>query len=198
MSFSDFASAAQVALPQVATPSTPGSLVSSIVSGARQGAKPFRHLGLTMRFKVDVLGVGSQGLGLGLWTACEGLKVDFKFEPVHSGGDYLNSYALPLNVSYPPVTLKRAMEKKHSDAVRSWLNRVATEWRGAGDVSKIGKIVTISLLDVYLDPEEPVATWNLHNAFPSSWSGPSMGAKTNDIATETLVLEHDGFLEPMT
>lgn len=196
MSISDFASAAQIALPHVATPTAPGSVVSAIVSGARQGAKPFRHLGLAMRFKVDVLGVGTEGLGLGFWTSCEGLKVEFKFEPVRSGGDYLNSYALPLNVSYPQVTLKRAMEKKQSDAVRSWLNQVAAEWRGAGDVSKVGKIVMISLLDVYLDPEEPVATWNLHNAFPSSWSGPSMNAKSNEIATETLVLEHDGFLEP--
>lgn len=198
MSFPDFASAAQIAMPQLATPTAPGSLVSTAVSAARalrSGSDSFRNLGLAMRFKVEVQGVGSQGLGLGLWTSCEGLKVDFEFEPVRSGGDYVNSYVLPKVVSYGRVTLKRAVEKKHSAAVQKWLKQVAAAWRDGADISEIARVVTISMLDVYLNPEEPAATWNLQNAFPFSWSGPSMNAKSSEIASETLVLEHDGFLE---
>jgi phage tail-like protein len=54
--------------------------------------------------------------------------------------------------------------------------------------------VTISLLDVYQDTAMPAATWQLQSAFPSSWSGPSLNAKSGDVAMETLTLEHDGFL----
>jgi phage tail-like protein len=194
VSISDFESAAQIAMPQLATPAAPGTLVSTLVSAARQGAKPFRHLGLAMRFKVDVTGLG-EGLSLGHWTSCEGLKVEFKFEPVRSGGDYGTTHLLPQYVSYPPVTLKRAVEKPYSDAVRAWLREVEAEWRGGGDLSSIAKTVTIYLLDVYLNVEEPAAAWVLANAVPVAWSGPSMSAKSNEIASETLVLEHDGFLQ---
>lgn len=191
MSISDFASAAQIAMPQVATPSTPGTLVSSVVSGARAGADSFRRLGLSMRFKVVVLGVGKDR-SLGMWTSCEGLKVEFKYETVRSGGDYISNHVLPQVVSYGPVTLKRAVEKAPSEAVQSWLRDVAAEWNGSGDMSRIGKIVVIDLLDVY---QVSAAHWALRNAFPVSWSGPSLTAKGSEIASETLVLEHEGFLE---
>lgn len=194
MSISDFASAAQIAMPQLATPAVPGTGVSTLVSAARSGAKPFRHLGLAMRFKVDVTGLG-EGLGLGHWTWCEGLRVEFKFEAVRSGGDYSTTHLLPSYVHYPVVTLKRAVEKPYSDAVRTWLREVEAQWRGAGDLSAIAKTVTISLLDVYQDPDQPAFQWVLANAIPVAWSGPTMSAKSNEIASETLVLEHEGFLE---
>lgn len=194
MSISDFASAAQIAMPQVATPAVGGSLGSSLVSAARGGAKPFRNLGLAMRFKVNVIGLG-EGLNLGHWTSCEGLKVEFKYEPVRAGGDYSHTQVLPQYVSYSPITLKRAIEKPYSETVEMWLRQVAAQWQGACDISAIGKTVTIDLLDVYQDPDNPAYSWELINAFPIAWSGPSLSAKSGEIATETLVLEHDGFLE---
>lgn len=194
MSISDFGSAAQIALPQVATPAAGGSLASSLASAARGASKPFRHLGLAMRFKVDVVGLGD-ALNLGHWTSCEGLKVEFKFEAVRSGGDYGSTYLLPQHVSYPPITLKRAVEKPYSDSVQSWLRQVAAQWRGGGDLSAVARTVSIDLLDVYLDPNKPAYTWVLANAVPVAWSGPSMNVRASEIASETLVLEHEGFLE---
>lgn len=197
MSISDFGSAAQIAMPQLATPAAPGSLVSSVVSGVRQRAKPFRHLGLAMRFKVEVLGLG-EGVSLGQWTSCDGLRVEFKFDSVRSGGDYTSTHVLPQYVSYSPVTLKRAVEKPYSDSVQSWLGQIAAQWRSAGDLTAIAKTVTIDLLDVYLNPDEPAMSWALANAFPVAWSGPSMNVKSGEVASETLVLEHEGFLRPRT
>jgi phage tail-like protein len=84
------------------------------------------------------------------------------------------------------------VEKVPSEAVQSWLRDVAAEWNGSGDMSRIGKIVMIDLLDVY---QVSAAHWALRNAFPISWSGPSLTAKGSEIASETLVLEHEGFLE---
>jgi phage tail-like protein len=187
-------SAAQIGLPQVATPASVGSAASTAGSAARSAATlPFRKLGLAMRFKVVVEGVGIPGLKLGLWTSCEGLKVEFKYDTVRSGGDYTNKHVLPQHVNYSPITLKRAVEGPWSEAVKAWLQDTAAAWQ-AGDISRIGRPVTISLLDVTQNEEDPAAYWTLANAFPASWTGPSMSAKSSDIATETLVLEHDGFL----
>ena len=92
------------------------------------------------------------------------------------------------------VTLKRAVEKPYSDSVQTWLRQVAAQWRSGGDLSAIAKTVTIDLLDVYLNPDEPACSWTLANAFPAAWSGPSLSVKSGEIASETLVLEHEGFL----
>jgi phage tail-like protein len=194
VSLSDFASAAQIAMPQVASPAIAGSAVSAAVSAGRSrmsGVSEFRRIGLAMRFHVEVTGLG---LDLGDWVSCEGLKVDFKFEAVRSGGDYASTHVLPLAITYPPVTLKRAVLKPYSESVLSWLASVATQWRSADGEYDPSTTVTISLLDVYQDPDLPAASWTLQKAFPSSWSGPSMNAKSSDVAMETLVIEHDGFL----
>jgi phage tail-like protein len=194
VSLPDFASAAQIAMPQVATPAVAGSIISTAASAGRSlasGVSEFSRIGLAMRFHVEVTGLS---LDLGKWSSCEGLKVDFKHEAVYSAGDYASTHVLPTVVSYSPVTLKRAVLKPYSDSVQTWLSRIAAQWREADGELDVGTTVTINLLDVYQDPDSPAATWNLQKAFPSSWSGPSMNAKSGDVAMETLVLEHDGFL----
>lgn len=192
MSLSEFASAAQMAVPQLATPAVAGSAVSSVASAGRSllsGVSEFSRIGLAMRFHVEVTGLG---LDLGDWSTCDGLRVDFKFDLVRSGGEYTAAHVLPQVVSYSPVTLKRAVLKPYSDSLRTWLQSIATQWQNAEGEVNVGTVVAISLLDVYQDT--PAATWELQKAFPSSWSGPSMNAKSGDVAMETLVLEHDGFL----
>jgi phage tail-like protein len=199
VSTSDFFSAAQIGMPQLATPAAPGSLVESAVSAGlsrASGVSLFRHFGLAMRFKVEVGDLDFGGIDLGNWTSCEGLKVEFKFDPIRSGGDYSSTHILPQSVAFGPVTLKRAVERQYSAAVQEWLRMVAAEWQSGTDEFTLGTTVTISLLDVYLSPAAPAATWQLRNAFPISWSGPSMSAKSSEIASETLVLDHDGFLDP--
>jgi phage tail-like protein len=193
MSLSDFASAAQMAMPQVATPAVAGSALSTAASAGRSlmsKVSEFHRVGLAMRFNVHVSGLG---LNLGDWSSCDGLKVDFKFDSVRAGGEYRGTHVLPTMVSYGPVILKRAILKPDSDVLKAWLRKVATDWENTQGELKTGTTVTINLLDVYQDA--PAMTWDLANAFPVSWSGPSMNAKSGDIATETLVLEHDGFLE---
>lgn len=46
------------------------------------------------------------------------------------------------------------------------------------------------------EPAREVATWVLRNAIPQSWQGPTLSAKSGDVAIEKLVLNHRGFLEP--
>ena len=192
MSLSDFASAAQIAMPQLATPAVTGSVVSTAASAGRSllsEASKFSRVGLAMRFNVKVVELG---LDLGDWVSCDGLRVDFRFETVRGGGEYTSTHVLPLNVNYSAVTLKRPVLKPYSDSLQTWLKSVATQWQNAQGEVASGTSVTIDLLDVYLDL--PAAHWQLQNAFPASWAGPSLNAKSGDVAMETLVLEHSGFL----
>jgi phage tail-like protein len=176
--------------------SAPGTLASAAVSAGRGAANAaqFPRLGLSMLFTVSVGSLGS----LGQWTACDGLRVDFRFDRVRSGGEYGHDYILPSGISYPPVTLRRGMDPVASRKVRDWLRTVAERWQlwegEPGPRPFAGTTVTVSLHDVYKDPEAPVAVWSLQNAYPVSWSGPSLNARTNEVAVETLVLEHEGFL----
>src|ERR1700722_16133181 len=199
VSISDIASAAQIGLPGLATPALPGSMASTAVSAARglaAGLSTFRPLGLAMRFSVNVAGARFDGIDLGAWTSCEGLNVKFEYETIRSGGEYGSAYILPKYVSFEPVTLMRAVERPYSDAVQTWLRLVSAQWQTAMALPSLGDTVTISMFDAYQNPDLPAATWQLQNAFPVAWRGPSMSAKGREIGSETLVFEHDGFLEP--
>jgi phage tail-like protein len=172
----------QGALPQAGPLSAAGSALQAV---------PLRRLGLSMRFQV-VVGAGS-GMSLGHWTSCEGLKVNFNFDTFFEGGDYATPHVLLKAVEFPNVTLKRAVEQPYSTTVQDWLGMVAAAWQ-VGDTSLIGQPVVITLLDAFQLPSNPAAEWVLSDAFPVSWTGPSMAAKSNDVATEILVLRHSGFL----
>jgi len=37
--------------------------------------------------------------------------------------------------------------------------------------------------------------WNITNCWPTSWTGPSFNATSDEIATETLVLVHEGIVK---
>lgn len=185
MTISDFASVAQGAMPSAPDISAAASAGRSLISGV----SAFARIGLAMRFQVTVIGAG---LELGYWSSCDGLKVDFKFESVRAGGSYAATHVLPQVVSYSPVTLKRAVLKPYSDSVQDWLKLVAAQWQTAEGEFSASTEVQIDLYDVYQD--YPAASWLLQKAFPSSWSGPSMNAKSGEIAMETLIIEHDGFL----
>jgi phage tail-like protein len=192
------ASAAQIALPQIAGPATAGSALETAVSAGRSlsaATSTFRRLGLAMRFKVTVMPSSAGATDLGHWTSCEGLKVEFGFEKVRSGGDYSTVYFLPQAITFGPVTLKRPVEAIYSQKVLTWLKVVAIDWQASGGEPPVGSDVTISMFDVYQNPEAPAMSWQLSNAFPVSWSGPALNAKSNEIGIETLVLEHHGFLE---
>jgi phage tail-like protein len=147
-----------------------------------------RYFGLSMRFTVAF----SNGAGidqLGEWSSCRGLKVDFRTESVRVGGSPSGEVKLPTQVLYPPVTLERAMELETSRRLQVWLGKLATAWQT--HAAQPRGTVSIVLYDVH---DQEVAAWDLHNAYPVSWSGPVLDAKQNAVALESLTLEHEGFL----
>jgi phage tail-like protein len=134
--------------------------------------------GLVMRFDVVV-----DGIDLGAWSSCDGLKVDFGLKEIKVGGTNDYKVYLPDRVNYPHLVLKRAMTAKDSSKVMSWLRSMvdATE----------GGTATITLRDSH---NATVSEWTFSNARPASWKGPTLTATGKEVATEILELVHEGFL----
>jgi len=142
-------------------------------------------LALTTRFHVSV-----DGVDLGGWARCQGLEVKFNPEMQKEGGNYQYETVLPGWIKYPVVTLARAMNAADTAKVQSWLRDRASSWIDANK-SGGGGTAQITLFDAHA---QKVASWTLRNVYPDSWKGPDLDAGTLGIATETLVLVHEGFL----
>jgi phage tail-like protein len=136
------------------------------------------RLGITSRFAVVI-----DGIELGGWSKCDGLKVafkHFKYEPLGHNG-----YApvLPDRLEYGPITLTRAINDKDSPTVRDWLaERARGTADGTGAIALLGTDFT------------PVMVWGLRGVYPLEWSAQAFDAAGKTIALEVLKLAHEGFL----
>ena len=135
--------------------------------------------GLNLRFHVTL----DQRQSLGTWTKCEGLGVEYEVFEYQEGG--MNDYVhrLPGRCKYPNVRLTRPIDKD-SQAVATWVSSLL---RG---VQRDNATITV------LDPNgEQICSWTLAHACPVKWTGPTLDAGGNQVATEVLELAHNGFLK---
>jgi phage tail-like protein len=87
---------------------------------------------------------------------------------------------LPGLTKYPNIVLKRGLTRDLS--LWQWRKTVvdgATERRN-------GTIVLLA------EDRTPVLRWRFRNGWPCKWEGPSLNAKSRDIAIETLEIAHEG------
>lgn len=134
--------------------------------------------GINLRFSVTL----DSHLSLGTWSKCEGLAVEYEIFEYQEGG--LNEYVhrLPGRCKYPNVRLTRPLDEKSAD-VATWVSS------GLKSVQRDNAIITL------LDPNgQKVCSWTLAQACPVKWTGPTLDAAGNQIATEVLELAHNGFL----
>jgi phage tail-like protein len=162
----------------------PASLMK--VTSAGPGMSTIPPYGLAMRFSVKVADLGD----LGKWSSCEGLKVDLKVKRVVEGGNYSYEHILPDKISYSDITLKRAVEPNDSEKVQAWLRKVASDWMNSARPYP-AQTAVITLQGA---TGQTVMTWTLRKVYPVSWSGPALTAEKSNVAIETLVLAHQGFL----
>jgi phage tail-like protein len=136
-------------------------------------------LGLSFRFDVHV-----DGIDLGGWASCTGLKVDFELFKILEGGTNTHACWVPDRIHYEKLTLTRAMTRDDSAKVAQWLSSCVD--RSSGGTAKI----------ILRDARgAEVASWSLTNVLPKSWKGPDLTAKDGTVAIETLELVHEGFLQ---
>lgn len=155
----------------------------NVASGGSLGSYP--NFGMSMRFAVTVDSLQS----LGLWQSCKNLQVEMKYKPIEQGGQYTQITQLPDRISWPQITLERAVEQKASLQVWTWLNSYIQACKGNGEFPRFST-VSIILLDYQLNG---VLEWTLENVRPVRWVGPALSATENKVAIEQLVLDHQGF-----
>ncbi len=160
-----------------------GALANSFGTGL--GVRPVTPaFGVAFRFKVEI-----DGLALGDWQSCSGLKVDFKPVEMKPGGNYLGSHWLAGEATYSRIVLKRAAVTADSENLQAFLRSHSIDWLNGLDSSKESSC-KITLFD---SGGQPVMWWTLTGARPAAWSGPDLDAGSSKVAIETLELVHNGF-----
>ena len=133
--------------------------------------------GLGLRFTIRI-----DGRDFGNWQKCDGLSLEYDLYEHKEGGENGYVHRLPGRVSYPNVKLTRPIDS-NSSTVSAWVASL--------QIRMIPSTAEISVLD---PTGESVAKWVLGGVYPVRWSGPSLDVSSNQWATETLELSHNGFL----
>ena len=101
---------------------------------------------------------------LGGWASCTGLRVDFKLKEILEGGTNGHACYVPDRISYPRVTLTRAMTADDSPKVAQWLATYVDKASGG--------TAEITLNDAR---GTRIASWTLHNVLPGVVEGTGSG-----------------------
>jgi phage tail-like protein len=126
-----------------------------------------------LRFKAEL-----QGVMIGNFSECTGLSAEYEVMEYLPGGAP-SPVKLRGAIKYPNVVLKRGVTSE--DALIKWFYQ-------AQDPSQRPDL-TISLIG----PDAgTIQTWVFNGAFPLKWQGPSLNAKSNNVATESLEVSHAG------
>jgi phage tail-like protein len=111
-----------------------------------------------------------------------GLDMNIEVISVRDGSSKLDSeMKTPGLLKFSDVTLKRAIVKGDND----FFNWIKTKYFGTVE----RRDVVVTLLD---DQHAPLIIWKLKNCFPSKYIGPVLISNDSQIATESLVLSHEG------
>ncbi len=133
--------------------------------------------GLGLRFQVKI-----DGRSFGHWQKCDGLAVEYDIHEYKEGGENSFVHRLPGRVNYPNIRLTRPVDSD-SSSVSAWVASL--------QVRMVPSTCEISVLD---PSGESVAQWTLAGVYPIRWTGPTLDVSSNQWATETLELSHNGFL----
>ena len=129
---------------------------------------------MNYNFLVEIDGITAAG-----FQECSGLESSTETVEYREGGENSTSRKLPGRTTFGDIVLKRGI----TDSEELW------DWRKSvinGSIQR--KSGSIILLD---QERNEARRWNFHSAWPSKWEGPSLDAKANDVAIETLTITHE-------
>jgi phage tail-like protein len=141
-------------------------------------ARPNKNPYSAFNFTVEI-----DGTEVAAFQEVSGLDSENTPIEYREGADATNSSRkLPGYEKYGPCTLKRGVIGDLA------LYNFRKEVRDGGTAFPPTHNVVINLLD---EQHQPVLKWKLTNAWCSKLSGPSLNAKGNEIAIETMELAYD-------
>lgn len=128
----------------------------------------------THRFGVEI-----DGLILGVFDECTGLAGTLDVYEYKEGGMNAYTHKLPGRLSWGNITLKWGT----TDSTKLW------DWLKAinASVNKSRHYRNVSVIQFTTSGQE-ARRWNLDNAFPVKWTGPSFNAGGTAVSIESIEL----------
>ena len=140
-------------------------------------------------FKVEFTGVsGMNKQEEQRFQDVSGLSFEIETETFVEGGENRFEYKLPKRIKYPNLVLKRglltnsALIKWMGDATSTFFNVAVYDFKPSD--------VLISLLN---ESGDPVAVWQVIQAYPVKWNVSNFNANSNTIAIETIEFAYQYF-----
>jgi phage tail-like protein len=131
-------------------------------------------------YLVEVAGL-EQGSAQAGFSEVSGLSAEITVIEYRNGNEHLNTVRkLPGLVKYPNIILKRGVTGDLT--LWQWISQAIQ-----GNAQRInGSIV---LLD---EGRNPVLRWKFRRGWPCRYEGPTLAARGNQVAIETLEICHEG------
>lgn len=135
----------------------------------------------TFKFALEV-----DNVNLGYFRKCAGIEseteiIEFK-EATNEGRMIIRK--VPGAMKWSDITLDRRIDT--SKALWDWRKQVID-----GDVDAARRNGSIIAYD---SQGGEVARWNFEAGWPSKWKGADFDATTNDVATESVTITHEGLV----
>jgi phage tail-like protein len=129
------------------------------------------------RFRVEIDGIQRAG-----FRECSGL--DSTQDPVEyrEGSEIMTVRKLPGLTKYSNISLKWGVTDNDKDL---W------EWRKQAAEGKLDKRKNVAIILIDQAGEDAIR-WNLREAWPTKWTGPTFNATANEVAIHTLEIAHEG------
>ena len=134
-----------------------------------------------LNFQVVITGVFDDGQAIqGSFAEVSGFDVVITPIEYRNGSEDITVRKIPGLKKFSNITLKRGVIGDL--AFWTWIKSVLD-----GNVQRADG--TITLLD---ESRQSVMQWRFRRAWPCKWTGPTLNAKNNEIAIETLEICHEG------
>ncbi|NTW69477.1 MAG: phage tail protein [Chlorobiaceae bacterium] len=140
-------------------------------------------------FKVEFIGVdGMDSDTEHRFQEVGGLSFEIEMEELREGGENRFSYKLPKRVKYPNLILKRGLLQ--GSAILDWIQSALNTWFTVVIYDFKPSDLMVTLLD---EADQPVAIWNVIQAYPLKWSVSEFKANDNTTAVESIELAYQYF-----
>lgn len=140
-------------------------------------------------FKVEFLGVsGMNDDREQRFQDVSGLSFEMETEAFTEGGENRFEYKLPKRIKYPNLVLKRGLLT--DSALIKWINDAMSTFFTVPVYDFQPADILVSLLN---ESGDPLAVWQVMQAYPVKWNVTSFNSNANAIAVETIELAYQYF-----